>query len=68
MSNDEVITKSRIKNMMVKRNVKIFGLSKKTDINIAVLISVLYFPLHKIKLTQCIRICKALNIKVSDIF
>lgn len=59
--------KTNAKNQMVNKNINIIVLSKKAHINICILTFLLYFPFSKIKLTQSIRICKALKLKVSDI-
>lgn len=58
---------ANVKNQMVDKNINITDLSKKTHINVCILTFLLYFPFSKIKLTQSIRICEALKLKVSDI-
>ena len=60
--------KANIKKQMCNRNINISALSKKTHINICILIFLLYFPFAKIKLTHAIKICKTLKISLSDIF
>lgn len=59
--------KANIKNQMYNKNINILGLSKKSHINIYILTLLLYFPLSKVKLTKAIKICKALELKLSDI-
>ena len=58
---------ANVKNQMVNKNINITELSKKAHINIYILTFLLYFPFSKIKLTQSIRICKVLKLKVADI-
>ena len=60
--------KANIKKQMCNRNINISALSKKTHINICILIFLLYFPFAKLRLTQTIKICKALKLKISDVF
>lgn len=62
------IVKFNIKNEMIKRNIAVLELSKRTHINIYSLIYVLYFPLSKVRLTQAISICRALNTDISTLF
>ena len=59
--------KTNVKNQMVNKNINITVLSKKAHINIYILTFLLYFPFSKIKLTQSIRICEVLKLKVSNI-
>ena len=63
----EKTIKFNIKNKMVKENITIHDLSIKTNINISALFFLLYSPLHKVRLTQAISICKALNLNLTDI-
>ena len=63
----EKTIKFNIKNKMVKENITIHDLSIKTNINIIALFFLLYSPLHKVRLTQAISICKALNLNLTDI-
>lgn len=63
----EKMIKTNIKNKMAKENMKVYDLSRKTNIGIIKLFFLLCFPVCKIKLTQTISICKALNLNVSDI-
>ena len=58
---------ANIKNQMIDKNINIMDLSKKAHINVCILTFLLYFPFSKIKLTQSISICKALNLNLSDI-
>ena len=66
MTNEKML-KTNIKNKMLEKGIKTSDLSKKSNLNIVVLIRLLYFPFHKVKLSQSIRICKVLNLNLSDI-
>lgn len=63
----EKTVKSNIKDKMAIENIKIYDLSKETGISIVTLFFLIYSPLHKVKLTQSISICKVLNLNLSDI-
>ncbi|MFL0251422.1 helix-turn-helix domain-containing protein [Clostridium neuense] len=60
--------KNNIKNKMHIENISLEELSKKTNISILKLIFLLDFNFSKVKLSYAIKICKALKMKVSDIF
>jgi DNA-binding Xre family transcriptional regulator len=62
------IIKFNIQNEMIKKNIGVLELSKKTHISIYSLIYILYFPLSNVRLTQAISICRALNIAISTLF
>ena len=64
---NEKILKTNIKNKMIENNIRASSLSKKSNINIVILILLLYFPFYKVKLSQSIRICKVLNLYLIDI-
>ena len=67
ITTNEKMLKTNIRNKMLEKNIEASSLSKKSNINIIVLILLLYFPLYKVKLSQSISICKALNLNFSDI-
>lgn len=60
--------KTNIKNIMVEKKINYTKLSAMTKINKYKLIYILNFPLYRIKLIKAIAICKALNIKVQELF
>ena len=57
-----------IRSYTKEKNVSLKSLSQSTDMNYYFLIFLLYFPFAKVKLTQGVSICKALDIKVSELF
>lgn len=69
-NNGEVTQKSiknNIKNYMKCDSINLLTLSRKASINYCILVFLLYFPFFKVRLTKAIKICKALEIKLSDI-
>jgi len=59
--------KEHIKNNMQGKNIGIISLSKITKINILSLILLLHLPFTKVRLSKTIKICRALNLQVSEI-
>ena len=55
------------KTAMHNRNYNVAILSRITGMNLILLMSVLDVPFYRIKLTQHIRICKALSLSINDI-
>jgi|GEM_PF-7021299 len=61
------ILKTNIRNKMIEKNIKTSNLSIASNINIVELMLLLYSPFHKVKLSQSIKICKVLNLNLSDL-
>lgn len=59
--------KNNIKNHIKDNNINLLFLSKKAHINFCILAFILYFPFLKIRLIKAIKICNALEIKLSNI-
>lgn len=59
--------KNNIKIKMNDKHIGIVLLSKITRINIFILVFLLYTPFKKVKLSEGIKICKALKIEVSAV-
>jgi DNA-binding Xre family transcriptional regulator len=60
--------KINIKTIMNAKNMGLLDLSKKSGVNIFVLMFLLYSNFSKLKLSNAIKICNALEIEVSEIF
>lgn len=61
------IIKINIKRYMCIKNINVLKLSKRAHLNIFRLILILYSPFSTIRLSESIRICKVLELGVSDI-
>lgn len=59
--------KKNIKRYMYDRKERMVSLSNKANISILKLIYLLYCPFSKLKLSASIKLCKALNIELSEI-
>lgn len=66
--NEQKKIKTLIKKKMFENEISYYKLFKLTKINICKLIYILNFPFCKIRLSQGILICKALNMKLSELF
>ncbi|WP_125153617.1 helix-turn-helix domain-containing protein [Clostridium rectalis] len=56
-----------MKKQIKLKHIKLNILACKTNINIVTLIILIYSPFSKIRLSNFIKICKTLKIKISDI-
>lgn len=59
--------KANIKKQMFKKDIGVLLLSQKINMNICMLFFLIYTPLLKLRLSQTLKICKALKIGISDI-
>lgn len=57
-----------IKKHLIKKGMGLKTLSENSHISIIKLAYLLYFPFSRIKLTQALKICSALDISISQLF
>lgn len=67
MEAGECNTRQLIKNVMKEMNFSIKNLSARTNINVLIITYLLFVPFSKIKLTQWVRISKALGLDINKI-
>jgi len=60
--------KLTIRKHMIEKGASVFSISKRADINVLKMAYLLYLPFSKIKLTQGMNVCKALEINISKLF
>ena len=58
----------KINEILKIKDISLYELSKRSNINILMLLLVLKFGVKKIKLTKAINICNCLDISISELF